>query len=380
MSEVRLIDLTKCFGDFQAVKKVSMRFLPHTTTCLLGPSGCGKTTILRMIAGLEAPTSGQIWIGGHDVTASPPRRRDIAMVFQYPTIYRGLGVYENIELPLREQKLSVAERRKRVENAIELLELTESLKKDPNRFDNGTRQRVAFARAVARQSAILLFDEPITNVDPESKFRLKQDLKKLTQELKQTIVYVTHDQNEAMTLADQIVLMKDGSVLQQNAPRQVYNHPSHRFGGWFLGNPGMSFLDHPIPPSGAGLLRSDLFPYLVRLSGELPNDARLSHKVVLGVRPEQVQLRLDPDVDAVPCEVLRKFLGVAGQYLVAVRLREHTVWVKCSNQLGRKLGRQAHLRCSPGVVTVFDDNERALAVRLVRHEEVIKPSPEAMGI
>ncbi len=366
MSEVRLVELTKTFGDFHAVKGVTMRFAPQSTTCLLGPSGCGKTTILRMIAGLETATSGQIWIGNQEVTGAPPRRRDIAMVFQYPTIYRGLGVYENIELPLFELRLSPAERRTRVEAAIELLGLGGSLKRDPDRFDNGTRQRVAFARAVARQSAILLFDEPITNVDPEAKFRLKQDLKRLTQELKQTIVYVTHDQNEAMTLADEIALMKDGVVLQHAAPRQVYNHPSHRFGGWFLGNPGMSFLDHGPESFANGRLRSDLFPSPVAFAGSVAPER--SGKLVLGIRPEHVGLRLEPGPDTVPCTVIRKFLGVAGQYLVAVRLREHTVWVKCDGRLGKRLSGGAHLRCLPETVTVFDESERALPVRLVRGE------------
>jgi len=366
VSEVTLVDITKRFGNFEAVKRISLRVVPNSTTCLLGPSGCGKTTILRMIAGLESPTSGQIRIGGQDVTNAPPRRRDIAMVFQYPTLYRGLGVFENIELPLRELKLSPTERRRRVQTAIELLGLAKSLKKDPDRFDNGTRQRVAFARAVARQPAILLFDEPITNVDPDQKFRLKQDLKKLTRELKQTIVYVTHDQNEAMTLADQIVLMKDGEVLQQDAPREVYNHPSHRFGGWFLGNPGMSFLDHRPHTGERGLLKSDLFPYPVRLSGELPAGAQSQKKLVLGIRPEHAGLTLDPHPESVPCTVVRKFLGVAGQYLVAVRLREHTVWVKCGNLIGRKVGERAYLRCRPEAITVFDESERALPVCLVR--------------
>ncbi len=171
MAEVELEAVSKSFGSFQAVNDVSLHFREHTTTCLLGPSGCGKTTLLRMIAGLEKPTSGSIRIGGQDVTVWPARRRDIAMVFQYPVIYRGLNVFENIALPLRELKLSKSELTARVEDAIVLLGLERRVDVDPERFDNGTRQRVAFARAVARRSSILLFDEPITNVDPESKFR-----------------------------------------------------------------------------------------------------------------------------------------------------------------------------------------------------------------
>ena len=148
---------------------------------------------------------------------------------------------------------------------------------------------MAFARAVARQSSVILFDEPITNVDARAKFQLKQDLKILTDRLKQTIIYVTHDQNEAMTLASQMVLLKDGRVLQQAPPRQLYNHPAERFGGWFLGSPGMSFLNHPFDPSGGGELKSDLFPFAVRLQKPDVVGSEKSIPLVIGIRPEHAK-------------------------------------------------------------------------------------------
>jgi ABC-type sugar transport system ATPase subunit len=364
MAEVELANITKSFGSFVAVKDVSLRFPEQTTTCMLGPSGCGKTTLLRMIAGLETPTSGTISIGGQDVTHWPARRRDIAMVFQYPVIYRGLSVFENIALPLREQKLSKAELTSRVEDAIGLLGLERSLKMDPERFDNGTRQRVAFARAVARRSSIILFDEPITNVDPESKFRLKQDLKKITERVRQTIIYVTHDQNEAMTLADQIVLLKDGEVLQQDAPRRIYNHPQQRFGGWFLGSPGMSFLEHPFDPAQGGRLQSDLFPFPVKIAQ--PQSGSNQTTLRLGIRPEHLRVLTTPEVDSVPGTVLRKFRGVAGQYLVAIKLSKHLVWAKVRHEVGKSLGETVWLRCRPEAVTVFDEQDQALNAGLVK--------------
>ena len=362
MAEVELASVSKSFGSFQAVKNVSLHFREHTTTCLLGPSGCGKTTLLRMIAGLEKPTSGSIRIGGEEVTDWPARRRDIAMVFQYPVIYRGLSVFENIALPLREMKLSKSELTARVEDAIVLLGLERRLDVDPERFDNGTRQRVAFARAVARQSSVLLFDEPITNVDPESKFRLKQDLKKITERVHQTIVYVTHDQNEAMTLADQIVLLNDGEVLQQAAPRQVYNHPKQRFGGWFLGSPGMSFLEHTFDPAEGGRLQSDLFPFPVKI----PNAGLTKTNLRLGIRPEHLRVSASPEPDTVEGTVLRKFRGVAGQYLVAIQLSKHLVWAKVRSELGRKLGDIVWLRCRPEAITIFDERDQALSSGLVK--------------
>jgi ABC-type sugar transport system ATPase subunit len=364
MSEVRLEKIDKYFGQFAAVKEVSLTFASQSTTCLLGPSGCGKTTLLRMIAGLETVSSGRLWIGGQDVTNLSARRRNIAMVFQYPIIYRGLSVYENIELPLRELKLSAKERETRVREAVTLLGLQGSLQQDPNNFDNGTRQRVAFARAVARQSSIILFDEPITNVDARAKFQLKQDLKILTDRLKQTIIYVTHDQNEAMTLADQIVLLKDGQVLQQAPPRQLYNHPAQRFGGWFLGSPGMSFLNHSYDPMAGGELKSDLFPFPVRLEKPEVVGSRNSVPLVIGIRPEHARVSSDPTPDAVVGQVVRKFRGVAGQYLVAIRLQNHTVWAKVPPRAGRNLPDKVWFSCAPELATVFDESEKAIPTGL----------------
>jgi ABC-type sugar transport system ATPase subunit len=366
MSEVRLEKVHKYFAQFAAVKDVSLTFPSQSTTCLLGPSGCGKTTLLRMIAGLETVSSGSLWIDGQDVTNLSARRRNIAMVFQSPIIYRGLSVYENIELPLRELRLSPSERRARVQEAVALLGLEASLNQDPNNFDNGTRQRVAFARAVARQSSVILFDEPITNVDARAKFQLKQDLKILTDRLKQTIIYVTHDQNEAMTLASQIVLLKDGRVLQQAPPRQLYNHPTERFGGWFLGSPGMSFLNHTYDPAGGGELKSDLFPFAVRLQKPDVVGSEKPIPLVIGIRPEHAQVSSEAIPNGVIGRVVRKFRGVAGQYLVAIQLQSHTVWAKVSPRIGKDLREKVWFSCAPELVTIFDETGKAIPAGLMK--------------
>jgi ABC-type sugar transport system ATPase subunit len=219
---------------------------------------------------------------------------------------------------------------------------------------------------VARQSSIILFDEPITNVDARAKFQLKQDLKILTDRLKQTIIYVTHDQNEAMTLADQIVLLKDGHVLQQASPRQLYNYPAQRFGGWFLGSPGMSFLSHTFDPSGGGELKSDLFPFPVRLEKPEAVGSQRSIPLVVGIRPEHARVSSAPILDGVPGRVVRKFRGVAGQYLVAIRLQNHTVWAKVSPRVGKLLSEQVWFSCPPELVTVFDETEKAISTGLAR--------------
>ena len=201
-------------------------------------------------------------------------------------------------------------------------------------------------------------------MDPESKFRLKQDLKKITERVRQTIVYVTHDQNEAMTLADQIVLLNDGEVLQQDAPRQVYNHPKQRFGGWFLGSPGMSFLEHTFDPAEGGRLQSDLFPFPVKI----PNSALTKTNLRLGIRPEHLRVSVTPEADAVEGRVLRKFRGVAGQYLVAIQLSKHLVWAKVRSELGRRLGDTVWLKCRPEAITLFDESDQALNSALVRDQ------------
>jgi len=244
MYDIRLENVTKKFADFTAVDNISFTIPKSSVTVLLGPSGCGKTTLMRMIAGLETPTSGKVFFGEHEVTNVPTKRRNIGMVFQYPVIYRGTSVRKNLELPLLSEKLSKAELDKRIDEVAEILDLTSVLKRQVEELDNGTRQKIAVGREVARQPRIILFDEPITNIDLTSKLELKRSMKELFGRLQQTIVYVTHDQTEAMTLADQIALMQDGVITQSDSPKEIYEKPNSQFAGWFLGNPGMNF----VPP------------------------------------------------------------------------------------------------------------------------------------
>jgi len=281
MLDIRLENLRKEFNkEVVAVRDLDMTFAGGTTTCLLGPSGCGKTTLMRIIAGLETSTHGDVYFGDECVTNLSTRQRNIGMVFQYPVVYRGISTRENIELPLKQERLTADERRKRVDEVVELLALGDSVNKDMTELDNGTRQKVAVARAVARQPRIILFDEPITNVDISAKLQLKRALKELITRLNQTIIYVTHDQTEAMTLADKIALMKDGSIVQYATPRELYNSPDDVFGGWFLGNPGMNFFENLLQPNGNDQFHVPLFPMPVQLAGSISNATELT----LGIR------------------------------------------------------------------------------------------------
>ena len=285
VADVRVDAAAKYFGDFAAVEDVSTTFREGTVTVLLGPSGCGKTTLMRMIVGLETPTTGKIYIGDREVTKVPTSDRKIGMVFQYPVIYRGTTVERNIELPLIAAKIDASERKRRVESVAEVVGIADLLKLNVDRLDNAGRQRVAVAREVARQPEVLLFDEPITNVDLTSKLELKRSLKNLFKSLQQTIIYVTHDQTEAMSLADNIALMNNGRIVQMGSPREIYGQPNDVFAGWFLGSPGMNFLTGCFIVEHGQLLS----PLLV---APLPVNENAVHAKVLGIRPERVRMSL----------------------------------------------------------------------------------------
>lgn len=360
MSVIRLENLRKEFHDIVAVRDVTITFPTATVTGLLGPSGCGKTTMMRMIAGIEQQTAGDVYFDDERVTDLPPRKRKIGMVFQYPVVYRGISVYRNIEIPLLEEKLSSVERKRRIEEVVEILGLQDSVNKDTTQLDMGTRQKVAVARTVARQPRIILFDEPITNVDVEARVQLKRALKELTKQHSQTIIYVTHDQTEAMTLADQIALMKEGEIVQCDTPRKLYNQPNDVFGGWFLGNPGMNFFDHDVGTSdGSQRLISPLFPAPVKMSGV--NGVR---RVTIGIRPEHVRIRLEQTPMSVRGKIARKFIAVGGQYLLSIRVGERLLKVKVDPVLGQKIQDEVWFECPFEWITVFGPDGHRLEATL----------------
>jgi ABC-type sugar transport system ATPase subunit len=231
--------------------------------------------------------------------------------------------------------------------------------KDITKLDNGTRQKVAVARTVARQPQIILFDEPLTNVDVASKDQLKQALKDLTRILKQTIVYVTHDQTEAMTLADQIALMKDGVVVQQDAPRSLYSQPNDVFGGWFLGNPGMDFFDLSVKANGGGcLVETALFPRLLVIDG-----LKDLSTIKLGIRPEQIQVKNEKSGNLVPGKVLRKSIIVGGQYLLTINAGEHTFKAKVDPDSGYGLKDDVWFELPMKDISIFGENGHRLDVK-----------------
>src|SRR5688500_15334806 len=291
MADVRITGLHKRFsGEVRAVRGIDLIIPDRQFTVLVGPSGCGKSTLLRTIAGLEDPDEGTIEIGGEVVNDVRPRDRDVAMVFQDYALYPHMTVAKNIGFGLRARKYPSSEIAARVTKAAELLGITELLDRYPRQLSGGQRQRVAIGRAIVRNPKLFLFDEPLSNLDAQLRDEMRGEIKRLHQELATTMIYVTHDQIEAMTLADRIVLMRDGGIEQQGAPLDLFEQPATRFVAGFLGSPQMNFLP--------GMLVRRPEGDSVRLTGEdtllaLPrrnwrNGPQDGMPVVLGLRPEHM--------------------------------------------------------------------------------------------
>ena len=354
MAEIKIVNLLKAFGSLHAVDNLNYTFADGKVTCLLGPSGCGKTTLLRLIAGLETLTAGTIFFGDKEVAALPTSERNIGMVFQYPVVYKGLSTEKNIALPLVKQKqLSESEIKQRVDEAIALLDIEDIRKKEASSLTSVLRQKISVAREVARRPDIILFDEPLTNVDANSKTQFKRSFKELTQHLKQTIVYVTHDQTEAMTFADYIALMKDGKIVQYDAPRELYNHPSDQFGGWFLGNPGMNFFPSRAEEGADGYtITSPLLPAPLKA----PKSEKLAGGISLGIRPEHIRVNTVQSGAAVKVELKQKWIAVGGQYLLTAQLQDERFRVKVEPEIGRRINGDFYCEFPMERVMLYDSD------------------------
>lgn len=284
MANVELKAVRKAYGAVKVLHGVSVDINEGEFVTLVGPSGCGKSTLLRMIAGLESITGGQIQIGGRTVNNIPPKERDIAMVFQNYALYPHMSVAENMGFSLKLKKASKEERETRVRRAAEILSLTKLLGRYPRELSGGQRQRVAMGRAIVRDPQVFLFDEPLSNLDAKLRVQMRAEIKELHQRLKTTTVYVTHDQVEAMTMADKIVVMHDGYVEQVGAPLDLYDHPNNVFVAGFIGSPAMNFLKGRVDQGRFVLEDGSSLP--------LPDgiNCSSSESVIYGVRPEHLTL------------------------------------------------------------------------------------------
>ena len=284
MAEVVLSKVMKKFGDFVAVKGIDLQVDDGAFTVLVGPSGCGKTTTLRMIAGLEEVTSGEVSIGDRVVNNVPPKDRDIAMVFQNYALYPHMDVYNNMAFGLKLRKLPKKEIDERVHAAASLLGIEGKLKSKPRALSGGQRQRVAVGRAIVRDPKVFLFDEPLSNLDAKLRVQMRTELEQLHHKLQTTTVYVTHDQVEAMTLGSKIAVMRDGVIHQYASPQETYEHPSNQFVAGFIGSPAMNFLSAQATESGDVItLTGKGFTIKVPKNGRIDT---VPEHLIVGVRPE----------------------------------------------------------------------------------------------
>ena len=340
MAQVLLKELNKKFDEVHAVKDVNLTIRDKEFMVFVGPSGCGKTTTLRMVAGLEEITSGEISIGDRVVNDLPPKDRDIAMVFQNYALYPHMSVYDNMAFGLKMRKFPKPEIAKRVQEAAEILGIQELLKRKPRQLSGGQRQRVAVGRAIVRHPQVFLFDEPLSNLDAKLRVQMRVELKRLHERLETTAIYVTHDQVEAMTLGSRVVVMKDGYVQQVGEPMEIYTRPQNRFVAGFIGSPAMNFIPTTLSEQNGSIYAETSG---VRFKVPAERAARLAaykgQPITFGIRPEDLRVGSSADsadqafdavvdvVEPLGSEILLD-VTVAGQSVVArvepsVKARPH---------------------------------------------------------
>lgn len=287
MAEARFEHVTRQFGDTLALDDLTLEVHEGEFLVLVGPSGCGKTTALRCLSGLEEPDSGAVYIGDRDVTYVEPADRDIAMVFQNYALYPYLSVFDNIAFPLKMRKVPKGERRQRVESVAEMLDIQPLLKRRPRELSGGQRQRVALGRAIVRDPAVFLMDEPLSNLDAQLRGQTRAELIRLQRDLGTTTIYVTHDQTEAMTMGHRLAVLHDGRLQQVATPMEIYRRPANRFVAGFIGNPPMNQIEASVDRDKQRFATGDGWLSIAEADIVKLGDRQ---KVILGVRPEHMRL------------------------------------------------------------------------------------------
>ena len=344
MAEVVLSNINKRWGEVYGVRDFDLAIGDREFLVLLGPSGCGKTTTMRMVAGLEFPSEGEIRIGERVVNGLDPKDRDVAMVFQNYGLYPNMTVYENIRFPLKIRKVPAAEHGPRVQRAAEMVELEPLLERKPKELSGGQRQRVALARAIVREPTVFLMDEPLSNLDAKLRVTMRAQLKNLQHQLAVTTIYVTHDQIEAMTLADRVVVMNAGEIMQVGTPEEVYNRPANLFVASFIGSPAMNLVE--------GRARDGVFEASgIRVAGIPPEH---DGAITLGYRAEDAVLITDGvqrgEVHGPVYSV--ELLGDAT--MVTLGAGNDLVSAKADKEFRAEIGSELSFGIDPAVVHLFD--------------------------
>ncbi|MFT6119398.1 MAG: multiple sugar transport system ATP-binding protein, partial [Yoonia sp.] len=286
MPEIRLQNLRKDYGAVNVIENLNLEMADGEFTVLVGPSGCGKSTTLRMIAGLEGVTDGQIMIGDRDVSQLEPKERDLAMVFQDYALYPHMNVAKNMSFALRLAKMNKSDIEERVKNVAATLDLTAYLDRKPAELSGGQRQRVAMGRALVRDAGTFLFDEPLSNLDAKLRGQMRAELALMSQRIKKNMIYVTHDQVEAMTLGDRIVVMKFGEIMQAGTPEELYRSPANKFVAGFIGSPSMNFLSAELTEeNGVLIANGNGFAIPLPDARKVSLQSRTDRHVHLGIRP-----------------------------------------------------------------------------------------------
>jgi multiple sugar transport system ATP-binding protein len=369
MATLDLIDVQKSFGQTKILHDISISLADGEFLVLVGPSGCGKSTLMNIIAGLEEPSAGQLKLDGQDITPLPPADRNISMVFQSYALYPNMTVAKNIEFPLAMRKVEKSKRAERVQSVAKLLQIEHLLERKPRQLSGGQRQRVAIGRALAREPRLYLFDEPLSNLDAQLRLDMRTEIKKLHQRLGATIVYVTHDQIEAMTLATRIAVMKGGVLQQLGTPYEVYNRPVNTFVAGFMGSPRMNLIKALLVQDGGGLAldiqHATRSPVRIGLP-DMPSamSAHMGSEVIAGIRAEAVTLA-GPGTTAAKTE--RAFEArveviepTGADTLAVLDLNGHEFTVRLEPDVSLKPGQEARFFVDLAKLVCFDPRTETL--------------------
>jgi multiple sugar transport system ATP-binding protein len=356
MAQVILREVNKLYDSFHAVRDVNLQIRDREFIVLVGPSGCGKTTTLRMVAGLEEISSGEILIGEQVVNNLAPMDRDIAMVFQNYALYPHMSVFDNMAFGLKMRKFDRAEILKRVKQAAEILGIGELLQRKPRQLSGGQRQRVALGRAIVRHPQVFLFDEPLSNLDAKLRVQMRVELKKLHHRIGTTAIYVTHDQVEAMTLGDRVVVMKDGVVQQVGEPLELYNRPANKFVAGFIGSPAMNFAHVAVAERD-----SSVWVENAGLKIKLPQTQaerlrrRIGGQVTLGVRPEDLRVATSGDPNELTFNAVVEVVEQLGsEVLLDLKVGRDTMVAAVEPTVRTKIHEALRIALNPDRLHFFD--------------------------
>ena len=360
MSTIELKNVSKFFGQLAAVRDVDLSVGPGETVCLLGPSGCGKTTTLRIVAGLEEASEGDVYVGGARMNDLTPSERDIAMVFQFYALYPSLTVAENIAFPLYHERVSSDERKRRVMKTAETLDLTHILDRLPGQVAEGEKQRVAVARAIVRDPNCFLFDEPLSRLDVELRHTMRGQIKEVLTGLSKATVIVTHDQLEALTMADRIAIMRDGRIEQVASPHDIFAKPVNVFVAGFIGTPQMNLIEATFAEVQEGEAEIAFGDQRLRLPvSTAAQGLRVSDKITFGVRPRALSFA-GAASDHTISGTVELIEPMGAEILYHVRVGDLEMRVVAPRQIRVDVGHTVHLACDSDQVHFFDADGRAV--------------------